>query len=590
MLRTLRILVLSAGYGEGHAQVSRVLQRCFQSRGIEDVKIVDLIGEAHPVINAITRYMYLKSYYVAPSVYGWLYYSSKQMGPDTLFSRVMMSFGLKKLEEIIETEKPHAVINTFPHPAMSAFLKKTGASIPTFTVITDYALHNRWIQPEIDKYYVASDDLKNEMVKAGIPPERIKVSGIPLRETFNCSPDVTGLHQKYGLDPAKKTILVMSGAYGGLQKINEICQSLLEIPDSEIAVVCGKDETTEKLLKNSFQGCRSIHVFGFVEDVHELMKIACCIITKAGGVTLSEAVAAQLPIVIFRPVPGQERDNALYFARKGAAVVVNEAGELYRQVSDLLSNGEKRSRMRASVKSLQRPRAAETVVDDILNVLDKLKRQGKPAKRDDFTGSLVATGSHLFAAPAAGGELPGLIANNLGNPRQNNSESIIKGGIKMNLQLTQKERSLLEDQKKHEEICIQKYTNYAQQAEDPQLKQLFNQYASQEQQHYNTINQLLQGQQPMIGGNQGYQQQAQQRQGQQLQSRTGAGMAGQGDAALCTDMLMTEKFVSSAYDTAIFESANAQVRQALQHIQKEEQQHGEGLFNYMQQNGMYNPQ
>lgn len=382
----------------------------------------------------------------------------------------------------------------------------------------------------------------------------------------------------------------MSGAYGGLQKINEICQSLLEIPDSEIAVVCGKDETTEKLLKNSFQGCRSIHVFGFVEDVHELMKIACCIITKAGGVTLSEAVAAQLPIVIFRPVPGQERDNALYFARKGAAVVVNEAGELYRQVSDLLSNGEKMSRMRASVKSLQRPRAAETVVDDILNVLDKLKRQGKPAKRDDFTGSLVATGSHLFAAPAAGGELPGLIANNLGNPRQNNSESIIKGGIKMNLQLTQKERSLLEDQKKHEEICIQKYTNYAQQAEDPQLKQLFNQYASQEQQHYNTINQLLQGQQPMIGGNQGYQQQAQQRQGQQLQSRTGAGMAGQGDAALCTDMLMTEKFVSSAYDTAIFESANAQVRQALQHIQKEEQQHGEGLFNYMQQNGMYNPQ
>ncbi len=160
----------------------------------------------------------------------------------------------------------------------------------------------------------------------------------------------------------------------------------------------------------------------------------------------------------------------------------------------------------------------------------------------------------------------------------------------MNLQLTQKERTLLEDQKMHEEICIQKYTNYARQAKDPQLKQLFNQYASQEQQHYNTINQLLQGQQPMPGGNQGFQQQGQQIQDQQLQSRPQAGMAGQGDAALCTDMLMTEKFVSSAYDTAIFESANAPVRQALQHIQKEEQQHGEGLFNYMQQNGMYNPQ
>jgi processive 1,2-diacylglycerol beta-glucosyltransferase len=377
---SLRILVLSAGYGEGHIQVSRVLQRCFHSRGIENVKIVDLIGEAHPVINTITRYMYLKSYYIAPFVYGWLYYGSRQMGPDTLFSRLMKSFGLKKLEEIIVTEKPHAVINTFPHPAMSAFLKKTGVNIPTFTVITDFTLHYRWIQPEIDKYYVASDDLKNEMVAAGIPPERIKVSGIPLRETFNRLPDITGLHQKYGLNPAKKTILVMSGAYGGLHKINEICRSILKIPDSEIAVVCGKDKTMEKLLKNTFHGCRSIHIYGFVEDIHELMKIACCIIMKAGGITLSEAVAAQLLIIIFRPVPGQERDNALYFAGKKAAVVVNQAGELYRQISDLLSNGEKMSRMRASVRSLQRPRAAETVVDDILNVLNELERQRKPTK------------------------------------------------------------------------------------------------------------------------------------------------------------------------------------------------------------------
>lgn len=155
----------------------------------------------------------------------------------------------------------------------------------------------------------------------------------------------------------------------------------------------------------------------------------------------------------------------------------------------------------------------------------------------------------------------------------------------MTLQLTQKERTLLEDQKTHEEICIQKYNNYAQQVKDPQLKQLFGQYASQEQQHYNTINQLLQGQLPVSGGNQGIQQQI-----QQIQSQPIAGMANQEDAALCTDMLMTEKFVSSTYDTAIFESANSPVRQALQHIQKEEQQHGEGIFNYMQQHGMYNSQ
>lgn len=370
MSRGPKIIVLSAGYGEGHVQVSRVLQRCFQGRGINNLKIVDLIGEAHPVINKITRYMYLKSYYIAPSIYGWLYYRSRQMGPDTLFSRLLNSFGLKKLGEIIIQEKPHAVINTFPHPAMSEYLKKTAARIPAFTVITDFTLHHRWLQPEIDKYYVASGDLKEEMVVAGISPERIKVSGIPLRETFNLSPDISGLHQKYGLDPAKKTILIISGAYGGLHKIKEICRCILTIPGCEIAVVCGKDKARERMLKKSFPANSPVHVFGFIEDIHELMKIACCMITKAGGITLSEAVAAELPLVIFRPVPGQERDNALYFAGKKAAVVINQTGEIQRRLRDLLSNEKMISQMRESVRLLKRDRAADTVVEDILHELE----------------------------------------------------------------------------------------------------------------------------------------------------------------------------------------------------------------------------
>lgn len=368
---SLKILTLSASYGEGHNQVSRALQNCFQSKGIKNVKIVDLFGVAHPVINAITRYTYLKSFYIAPFIYGWLYHSSKQMGPNTIFSKMLNSFGLKKLEEIILTEQPDAVINTFPHPAISEFRKKTGIYIPTFTVITDFTLHHRWIQPEIDKYYVATGDLKNEMVHSGIPPGKIKISGIPLRETFTCSPDIDGLHQKYGLNPGKRTILVMSGAYGGLHKIRQICKSILMIPGSEIAVVCGKDKFMERMLKNSFHDCKSVHIFGFVEDIHELMKIACCIVTKAGGITLSEAVAVQLPIVIFRPVPGQERDNALYFAGKKAAFVINQTRELPGPISDILSSEHCFFQMKASVKSLQKHRATETVVDDILNELAK---------------------------------------------------------------------------------------------------------------------------------------------------------------------------------------------------------------------------
>ncbi|EJP6472091.1 spore coat protein [Clostridium botulinum] len=152
--------------------------------------------------------------------------------------------------------------------------------------------------------------------------------------------------------------------------------------------------------------------------------------------------------------------------------------------------------------------------------------------------------------------------------------------------LTQKETFLLEDQKSHEELCIKKYTNYANQTKDPELKQLCLNIAQQEQQHLNSINELLKGQIPNVSGQQNNQQQ----QNSQMQSNTGTGLDTKNDADLCTDLLATEKYVSSTYDTAIFEFCDPNMRNVLNHIQKEEQQHGESLFKYMESRGMYNPQ
>ncbi|MFY9173840.1 MAG: spore coat protein [Peptococcia bacterium] len=180
--------------------------------------------------------------------------------------------------------------------------------------------------------------------------------------------------------------------------------------------------------------------------------------------------------------------------------------------------------------------------------------------------------------------------------------------------LTTKEKMLLKDLKSQEEICIQKYSNYAQQTQCPQLKQILTTHAQHEQQHLNTINQILNGQIPtMPQGNQqqsqanqqqtqfqGTMQQNQQQMGMQFQQQqqgtpqqqyTPQLVNGKNlEEYICTDLLSTEKYVSSTYDTAIFEFTNPQIRQVLNHIQKEEQQHGEEIFLYMQSNGMYNPQ
>lgn len=155
----------------------------------------------------------------------------------------------------------------------------------------------------------------------------------------------------------------------------------------------------------------------------------------------------------------------------------------------------------------------------------------------------------------------------------------------MDITLSQKERMLLEDQKSHEQMCIEKYTNYASHATDNQLKQIFNANGQSEKTHLDTINQLLSGKIPEMN---------QQNQGStQQNSNTTNAKTTQGDlsdADMCKDLLMTEKYVSGAYNTAIFEFKDTRVRDVLNHIQKEEQKHGESIFKYMESKGMYNVQ
>jgi spore coat protein CotF len=190
------------------------------------------------------------------------------------------------------------------------------------------------------------------------------------------------------------------------------------------------------------------------------------------------------------------------------------------------------------------------------------------------------------------------------------------------VQLTQKERTLLTELKSQEDTLRSKISRYSSQAKDPKLQQLFSSLSQKERTHYDSITSILSGQIPNV---QASSQTSQQSGQSSSQSTTQSGMrmtssqqgastqssqtsqswqmgssqtsssqgstgstAISGDKALCMDMLSTEKHVSSTYDTVIFECSDTNIRQVLNHIQKEEQEHGEQLFNYMQSNGMYN--
>ena len=171
----------------------------------------------------------------------------------------------------------------------------------------------------------------------------------------------------------------------------------------------------------------------------------------------------------------------------------------------------------------------------------------------------------------------------------------------MNLNLTTKERFLLEDQKSQEQMCVEKYSSYANLASCSELKNLLTSIGQVEQHHLQMINQLLNGQIPTMGGqSQGQQNQMASQQQMNFQSSQGTQqqMSSQcsgsqqypkNDQEICSDLLMTEKHVSKAYDTTIFEFTNSQARDVLNHIQKEEQEHGYKLFKYMETKGMYSP-
>ncbi len=152
------------------------------------------------------------------------------------------------------------------------------------------------------------------------------------------------------------------------------------------------------------------------------------------------------------------------------------------------------------------------------------------------------------------------------------------------MQLTQKEMTLLKDLKDEEKLCVEKYRRYAEAAHDPQLRALFSQIADTEQGHYDTLTSIEAGNTPTLAGKP-----SPAGDGRSFTATYGVAETQEkkDDCYLCSDLLATEKHAAGLYNTCVFEFAQPPLREALNHIQTEEQGHGESLYNYMKANGMY---
>ncbi|CAM4337162.1 diacylglycerol glucosyltransferase [Bacillus manliponensis] len=366
MIKNPKVLILTAHYGNGHVQVAKTLEQTFHQKGIEDVIVCDLFGESHPFITDVTRYLYLKSYTIGKELYRLFYYGVEKIY-DKKIASWYANFGRKRLKAILHEEKPDIVINTFPIIAVPELKKQTGFSIPVYNVLTDFCLHKIWIHREVDRYFVATDYVKSKMVEVGVPASRIIETGIPIRKTFELSINEDSLYDKYQLSRNKKILLIVAGAHGVLGNVKELCESFMSVPNLQVAVVCGKNyKLQEELGQIANSKPDALKVFGYVENIDELFRITSCMITKPGGITLSEAAALRVPVILYKPVPGQENENAKYFERQGAAIVIRENDDIFAKTKELLQDDMKLLQMKEAMGQIYHPEPASHIVDAIL--------------------------------------------------------------------------------------------------------------------------------------------------------------------------------------------------------------------------------
>lgn len=361
-MKNLNILILTAPFGNGHKMAANSLAETFKQEGC-NVIVRDLFTESHPVLTNNISKTHNRLFNLG-STYSYFYYGIDKISSTRLIN-VYRMFGYNTLKKIIKEYQPHIIINTFPMLSAPEFMRKYQLGVPVINVVTDYCCHRLWINEDFDRIYLATDDLKEKLIKMHIPVSKLEVTGIPIRAGFEEEIDILAVSRKYNVDADKKTILISAGAAGVSKDLDYVCSKLDKIENIQVLIVCGSNLKLRNKIDNL--GLNNVKTFGYIEDIHELYRIATIMITKPGGITLSEAAAARLPLILYKPIPGQEKENADYFVHKGAALIAKTSDEVFNHVVHVLGDDSLLKRMKESLSKFYRSSSSKKIVKDLLS-------------------------------------------------------------------------------------------------------------------------------------------------------------------------------------------------------------------------------
>lgn len=364
----MRLLILSASAGAGHVRAGQALEaaakRVHPGAHVAHVDVLDLTAKAYKKAYAGS---FLQMVNHAPALWGYLYQKSDKKVEDGVRQRFIRFFD--KLEfagfrKFVRDFAPDAILAThfLPGQVLGPGRKRGRDRFPLGVVVTDFDVHTFWAEPSVDRFFVATDELKAILSDRGVDPSRIDVTGIPIHPVFGKVHDAAAIRARLGLAASTPTVLVMGGG-AGVGAMEEAVAAVLDGPPVQVLAVAGKNaELKETLGKMKVPRSSKLVPFGFVTDIEELMAVSNLAVTKSGGLTTSECLAMGVPMVVRDPIPGQEERNCDFLLEAGAGVRANGLASLRYKLRAILQDPKRLERMREAARSAGRPRAAEEIV------------------------------------------------------------------------------------------------------------------------------------------------------------------------------------------------------------------------------------
>jgi processive 1,2-diacylglycerol beta-glucosyltransferase len=370
-----RVCILTLGVGSGHLRASEAVQRAlYDGNDPIEVKLVDALDSARRWFH----WLYVDPYWWmlrnAPRLWRMLFERRQRKrhratAPDWVFRR-----GCREVMRQIRNFAPQLVIVTEIGAAEIAALGRREGwfNAPILAVQTDFHTEPPWVKAEIDAYCVASEEARGQLIGWGVLPNRVLLCGIPVDPAFALPFDKKELMQALGLDARRPVVLAMGGGMGPVPLDKVVASLELCGAPMQVLVVAGHDRSLRQRLE-LLRGrvAMDLHVFGWTDKIPELMAVSDLLITKPGGLTTAEALAAGLPMILSHPIPGPEERHVRYLQQKGVALHAETLPDIPRLASRLLSSPDELGEIQRRAREWSRPDAAHAIAQVAVALLEK---------------------------------------------------------------------------------------------------------------------------------------------------------------------------------------------------------------------------